>query len=109
MYFQEDNDPSYGTRTKNNIAYRTKQALYLVLLTHPAQSPDLNLIESIWQIIKQRLRGRTFDTVEAFKAAIQAEWEAVTIKQIRKRILEMKSRCEKVILLDGKRIRSQLW
>jgi hypothetical protein len=57
IYFQEDNDPSHGTRSKNNVAYQAKKASHLALLIHPAQSPDLNPQEGIWNLIKQRLRG----------------------------------------------------
>ena len=66
-----------------------KRAADLWILLHPAQSPDLNPIEAIWQIIKQRLRGGTWKTVEEFKAAIQREWDRITIAQIRRRIREM--------------------
>ena len=76
---------------------------------HPAQSPDLNPTESIWQIIKQRIRDGRWQTVEEFKAAILREWNQITREEIRKRISEMPWRCRKVIELEGKRIRSNLW
>ncbi|KAF2839856.1 hypothetical protein M501DRAFT_933278, partial [Patellaria atrata CBS 101060] len=57
FYFQEDNDPSHGTRSTNNACYKAKLASGVQLLDHPAQSPYLNPIEGIWNIIKQRLRG----------------------------------------------------
>jgi hypothetical protein len=109
FYFQEDNDPSHGTRSKNNLAAQAKRDAHLCIVLHPAQSPDLNPIESIWQIIKQRLRGGTWHTVAEFKAAIQAEWERITQGEIRKRISEMPWRCTRIIELEGARIRSTLW
>jgi len=27
----------------------------------PSQSPDLNIIEDVWNFIKYKLKGRTFD------------------------------------------------
>jgi hypothetical protein len=105
----DNNDPSHGTRSKNNVALQAKRAAGLVIIIHPAQSPDLNPIESIWQIIKGRLRGGNWRTVAEFKAAIQAEWERVTQEQIQKRIDEMPWRCARLVELKGARIRSTLW
>jgi transposase len=109
FFFQEDNDPSHAKRTKDNAAYRLKQASHLALLIHPPQSPDLNPVESIWQIIKQRIRGRTWEIVEDFKLDIQAEWRRITLKQVRKRISEMPRRCSRVVELQGKGIQSNVW
>ncbi len=109
IYFQEDNDPSHGTRSLHNVARKAKQDSHLSIIHHPAQSPDLNPIEGIWEIMKQRLRGGNWSTVEQFKAAIEAEWRHVTINQIRKRISEMPWRCSRLIELKGLRIRSTLW
>ena len=106
---QEDGDPSHGNKSTHNPCYRMKRAADLWILIHPAQSPDLNPIEAIWQIIKQRLRGRTWKTVEEFKAAIQREWDRITIAQIRRRIREMPWRCKRIQELKGARIRSALW
>ncbi len=86
-----------------------KRGADLLLLIHPAQSPDLNPIEACWQIMKQRLRGGTWKTVEEFKAAIQAAWDSITLKEIRKRIREMRWRCKRIQELKGARIRSALW
>jgi transposase len=107
--FLEDNNPSHGTRTSNNIAAKAKQDAHLQILPHPPQSPDLNPIESIWQIMKQRLRGGSWQTVAEFKQAIEAEFNRITRSQIRKRISEIRWRCERVIELKGARIRSKLW
>ena len=67
---QEDGDPSHGNKSTNNPCARLKRDADLLILVHPAQSPDLNPIEACWQIMKQRLRGGTWNTVEEFKAAI---------------------------------------
>jgi transposase len=107
--FQEDNDPSHGTLTACNVAARAKRDASIQIITHPPQSPDLNPIESVWQIIKQRLRGGSWHTVIEFKQAIEVEFRRVSQTQIRKSISEMRWRCERVIELKGARIRSTLW
>ena len=106
---QEDGDPSHGNRSIHNLCARLKRDADLQILIHPAQSPDLSPIEACWQIIKQRLRGETWKTVTEFKAAIQREWDGITIAQIRKRIREIPWRCKGIQQLKGERIRSSLW
>ena len=106
---QEDGDPSHGNKSMDNPCARLKRDADLYILVHPAQSPDLNPIEAIWMIIKQRLRGGNWETVAEFKAAIQREWDRITLDQIRKRIREMPWRCKRVIELEGARVRSSVW
>ena len=70
IYLQEDGDPSHGNKSKKNPCFVLKECAGLLILIHPAQSPDLNPIEGIWLIIKQRLRGGSWKTVAEFKEAI---------------------------------------
>jgi DDE superfamily endonuclease len=109
FYLQEDNDPSHGTRSKKNLPRQLKEASHIQILIHPAQSPDLNPIEGIWNIIKQRLRGGRWETVEEFKEAILAEWRKITLSEIRRRISEMPKRCAHMVNTNGERFKSDLW
>jgi hypothetical protein len=106
--FQEDGDPSHGIR-KEGLAHKLKEANWITNLKHPAQSPDLNPIEAIWNIIKQRLRRRTFDSEEEVKKALQEEWSKITMAEVQKRISEMPSRCSRLIRNGGKPIKTALW
>ncbi|KAF2677734.1 hypothetical protein K458DRAFT_318933, partial [Lentithecium fluviatile CBS 122367] len=54
------------------------------LFPYPPYSPNLNPIENIWSIIKDRLnkrnrkdlgRGTSLESIEAFKRAIKEEWD----------------------------------
>lgn len=72
VYLQEDGDPSHGMR-KEGLAAELKATNWVINIKHPAQSPDLNPIEGIWNIIKQRIRQRHFYTDEEVKQALQEE------------------------------------
>lgn len=113
---QEDNDGSHGTRLKNNVARQIKERAGIRCLKHPAQSPDLNPIEGIWNAFKQRLRQRYHEwkTLEELKEIAREEWDRIrnsvdgTLK-VQRRIAEMPWRCEILRKTRGERIRSSLW
>jgi hypothetical protein len=108
VYLQEDGDPSHGMR-KDGLTRALKEANWVINIKHPAQSPDLNPIEGIWNIIKQRLRRRVFYTDEEVKQALQEEWDKITLKEIRSRISDMPGRCRRLINNDGKAIKTAKW
>jgi DDE superfamily endonuclease len=105
---QEDGDPSHSIR-KRGLAQEYKEANNIQNLAHPAQSPDLNPIEGIWSIIKQRLRRRIFDSEEEMKVALQEEWDKITMDEIRDRISDLPRRCASLIKSGGGPIRGNKW
>jgi hypothetical protein len=106
--FQEDGDPSHGIR-KPGLARKLKDDNWIENLTRPTQSPDLNPIEGIWNIIKQRLHRRMFHSDEEIKEALQEEWSKITMTEIRKRITQIPGRCRHLIKTGGAPIKTALW
>ena len=79
------------------------EIMLMARMEWPAESPDLNPIENIWQIIKiaiSKRRHRIHSTAELMKI-IQEEWDALDIKIIQKIIGSMKKRCQDVIKAKG--------
>jgi transposase len=102
----EDNDGPHGTKGKGpNKVKAAKARLDIQWEANPANSPDLNPIETIWRIIKQRLksRGVIFD-VAVLRRAIQEEWDNLTIKEINKAILTMPARVKALRANEGRPI-----
>ena len=111
IILQEDNDPFHRTRFKWNFAWRHKRKTEILkhLLIHPANSSDLNSIEGLWNILKQRIRHYKWDGEEELKALLQAEWHRISQLEIQRRIDEMPERCRRVYENGGALVKSELW
>ncbi|KIM99835.1 hypothetical protein OIDMADRAFT_19791 [Oidiodendron maius Zn] len=89
---QEDNDRSHGyTRFNRPI------------------SPDVNPQEAVWNILKEKVKARIWTTLIEYKQVIEEEYSLITLDQIRKRILEMPERMQKLVNNPEAPIRSELW
>lgn len=58
---------------KRELTQEFKEYYNIENLIHSAQSSDLNSIEGIWAIIKQRIARRIFDSEEEMKEGLQEE------------------------------------
>lgn len=105
---QEDGDPSHGIR-KRGLAQQLKDDNWVINFKHPAQSPDLNPKEAIWNILKQRVRRRSYKSEGELKAILQEEWSRITMEEVRTRIADMPRRCQLLVKTGGKPIKSAQW
>ena len=94
---------------KPGLAGQFKNDNWVTNPFHPDQSPDLNPCEACWNILKQRVRRRTWQTEEQLKEIIQEVWRKITMEEIRKRIADMPRRCDLLVKTGGKAIKSRLW
>lgn len=73
----------------------------IVTLEWPARSPDLNLIEHMWDMLGRRVCRRVFNTLDEVRAALVEEWNAIQQEYIRTIILSMPARMQAVIEARG--------
>jgi hypothetical protein len=71
--FQQDNDPKHTSKLAKSYFYDKN----IDLLPWPAQSPDLNPIETLWALIKKKLEGMIFKNRHELKEAILREWNGI--------------------------------
>jgi hypothetical protein len=70
----------------------------------PANSPDLDLIETIWDLMKDYIQAKYSDVHRSYKRlreAVQEAWESITRETIQELIRGMGDRYIEVILADG--------
>ncbi|EPE35500.1 Homeo [Glarea lozoyensis ATCC 20868] len=70
----------------------------------PANSPDLNPIETLWDLIKdyiQKNYPEVHSSYPRLRTVVQEAWESITEATIKELIRSMGDRCIEVILADG--------
>ena len=85
---------------------RNKVKLY----SHPPYSPDVNPIENVWSLLKDRLSKRPFgslglgnnkESINSFIKAIKEEWQALSQQDIDNYILSLPRRYNAVVEAKG--------
>lgn len=98
----QDNASSHGSKATKAVL----QDIGIPACFWPAYSPDLNPIESLWDILKNWIAyNYIMEDLKDYnvlrKALIEA-WKAITQDQLDYLINSMHARCEAVIAANGK-------
>ena len=100
--FQQDNAPAHTASTTQE--YLRSRRIHVI--DWPAQSPDLNPIENVWEHIKQQLEEvrteiRPRNDPIKYWELIEDCWKKVEISFLRKLIASMPKRCADVLKCNG--------
>ena len=99
VFFQHDNDPKHTSKLTKDFL----EELNIKVLSWPAQSPDLNPIEMMWNHLKKTLRERKhiYSTKEELWEAAQEELASENTDLCKKFISTMPERVQAVIKAKG--------
>jgi transposase len=99
VVFQHDNDPKHTAKSTKVWL----EANNIQVLSWPAQSPDLNPIEHLWDEAQRRLRERSSRAtrVEGLWDALQDVWESIPVEECIKLIETMPQRIQDVLNAQG--------
>jgi transposase len=95
--FQQDNDPKHTSRLAMNF-FRERN---IDLLPWPSQSPDMNPIENLWGIIKEKVSKLRPRNIYELKAAILQEWNGISRNLTEKLVLSFQKRAIKLYRAKG--------
>ncbi|KAF7915856.1 uncharacterized protein EAE98_000548 [Botrytis deweyae] len=99
---EEDGDSGHGYGgKKDNIVKKWKRDHSLETYQNCHDSPDLSIIENIWQIPKQVVRRHAHWDDTTMRELINEGWEQVTIEHINKLVDTMPQRLRDVIKMKG--------
>ena len=95
----EDGAPSH----RSVVANRARTELGITSLTHPPSSPDLNPIEPLWLLLKNKVADipGSANSLDALWSAVQCAWGDITLEDIRKHTGKMDDRVEAVKKAEG--------
>lgn len=99
VIFQHDNDPKHTSKYVTDWLLAQK----FQLIWHPAQSPDLNPIEHLWNEVDRRMRmsKKKPTNKKDLWEKLQEIWYSIEIDTVRKLIMSMPERAADVYQAKG--------
>lgn len=99
VIFQEDNAPIH----KANVVKNWKEEINLISLPWPAQSPDMNPIEHLWDVLERKIWAHIPlpKNKEELWQIIQEEWYSIDIQTLQNLVDSMPNRIAAVIQSKG--------
>jgi len=96
-YYVQDNTPC----RKSAFTINWFKKIEINILDWPATSPDLNLIENLWDIIDKKLTNYHPRTVNDLQQIILKLWSGISIETYQKLVQSMPRRVETCIRVKG--------
>ncbi len=100
LLFQQDNAKGHASAFAKSVL----DAAEIRYMRWPANSPDLNPIETLWDDMKDYIQAhypKVHSSYKRLRAAVQEAWESISHKRIKELVRSMRDRCFAVIQAKG--------
>lgn len=96
-WFQQDNAPQHTARAAQQWFHQHGVSL----IDFPPYSPDLNPIENLWAVLKNRVEQRLARTIDEVERVLKEEWESLDATLLTALAHSMPARCAAVVANRG--------
>lgn len=100
-----DNDPKHTANTVKAYLQRISNKGKITIMEWPSQSPDLNPIENLWNIVKMKRKGIKALSAEDLFQKVSKIWREISTETLNKLVESMPRRIEAVIRNNGGHIK----
>ncbi|MDW1631377.1 transposase, partial [Vibrio sp. Y176] len=98
---QQDNDPKHTSKLCQRYLAKKEEEGTLRMMTWPAQSPDLNPIELVWDELDRKVKNKQPTSAANLYEMLTEAWEEISSDYLMKLIARMPRVCEAVIKAKG--------
>ena len=105
---QQDNDPKHTCKLVKNHLSNLEEEGVLQTMPWPSQSPDLNIIEHVWDYLDRKKMERLPKNVNELWNVLKEEWYNIPIQFIENLYKSINKRLQDVIVNKGGHTKYQL-
>ena len=87
--FLQDNAPWH---TCDDSMSELQELVDDLIIGHPAQSPDLNIMEDLWSYLDRKAKAAKIKTLQGLKRKLTMEWQKLPWSYIRTSVQSMQTR-----------------